>query len=292
MSASMRSRLIALSTSPPQSDQARNFSTIHAARPAGESVKREGQRLRTGALDPLITGLLARPVRQFAEIALLLLGRIGKGRGIAARGHHQIDVDADHPVLVRIAEPAGDRGAPVAALRAETAIAEHVMHQGGDTIRHFGNAEPLLAGAKRQAVSRQGRRHHGEGVARVAAEARGIGEARNDLEKFEHRARPAVQQKQRHRVGADAGHMQIMQVDAVERDAELRKGVERCFLRPPVKPVAPVFGEFAKISDIGAIGPGLAGRLIGKARAGKTLAQIGDVGVGDVKGERAWVCWS
>ena len=81
-------------------------------------------------------------------------------------------MDADHPIRVRIAEPAGDRSAPVAALRAEAAIAEHVMHQGGDTIRHFGNAESLLAGPERQAISRQGRRHHGEGVARVAAEAR------------------------------------------------------------------------------------------------------------------------
>ena len=157
------------------------------------------------------------------------------------------------------------------------------MHQGCDTIGDFGNAEPLLAGAKRQAVSRQGRRHDGEGVARVAAEAGGIGEARNDLEKFEHRTGPAVQQEQRHRVRADAGHVQIMQIDAVERDAELRKGVECCFLRPPVKPVAPVFRKLAKIGDIGAIGPGLAGRLVGKAGAGKTIAQVGDVGVRDVK---------
>ena len=37
--------------------------------------------------------------------------------------------------------------------------------------------------------------------------------------------------------GTDAGHMQIMQIDAVERDAELRKGVQRGFLGPPVKTV-------------------------------------------------------
>ena len=61
--------------------------------------------------------------------------------------------------------------------------------------------------------------------------------------------------------------MQKVQVDAVERNAELRKGVQRGFLGAPVKPVAPVFHQLTKISDIGAIGPGLAGRLIGKARA-------------------------
>jgi hypothetical protein len=49
-----------------------------------------------------------------------------------------------------------------------------------------------------------------------------------------------------------------MQVDVVKRDAELRKGIERGFLRPPVKIVAPVFRERTKIGDIGAIGPCLA----------------------------------
>src|SRR5216683_4359670 len=106
-------------------------------------------------------------------------------------------------------------------------IAEHVMHEGGDAIRYLGNAEPPLAGLERKAVARQGRRHYGEGIAYVAAEPCRIGEARDELEKLEHRAGPAMQQQQWHRVGADAGHMQIVQVDAVERDAELRKGVQR-----------------------------------------------------------------
>ncbi len=39
MFASSSSRLNTLSTSPLQSDQARNFSMIQAARPAGESVR-------------------------------------------------------------------------------------------------------------------------------------------------------------------------------------------------------------------------------------------------------------
>lgn len=38
MLASIRSRGIAVSIAPSQSDQDRNFSTIQAARPAGESV--------------------------------------------------------------------------------------------------------------------------------------------------------------------------------------------------------------------------------------------------------------
>ena len=142
------------------------------------------------------------------------------------------------------------------------------MHQRGDTVRHFGNAIPFLAGLERKPVTRQRRRHHREGIAGIAAEPRRIGQARNDVEEFEHRTRPAVQQQQRHRVFADARHMQIMQVDAVDRNAELRKGIERRFLCPPIKPVAPIFDETAQIGDIGAIGPWIAGR---RAESGKRV---------------------
>ena len=133
---------------------------------------------------------------------------------------------------MRITEPAGDRRAPVAALRREPRVAKHIMHQGGDTIRHFGHAEPPLAGLERQAIPRQGWRHHREGVARIAAEARRIGKARDDVEELEHRAGPAVQQQERHRIGADAGNVQVVQLDTVERDAELRKRIQRGFLAP------------------------------------------------------------
>ncbi len=94
-----------------------------------------------------------------------------------------------------------------------------------------------------------------------------------------------MQQDERHRVGTDAFDMQIMKVDAFERDAELRKGVQGSFFGPPVKFGAPVFREFAKITDIGAIGPCITGRLIGKARSSKAVAEVGDVGVRDMKRE-------
>jgi hypothetical protein len=58
--------------------------------------------------------------------------------------------------------------------------------------------------------------------------------------------------------------MQIVQVDVVKRDAELRKGVERGLLGPPVESIAPIVGEVAQITDISAVGPGVTGRLIGK----------------------------
>ena len=48
---------------------------------------------------------------------------------------------------------------------------------------------------------------------------------------------------------------------------------------------APVLDQPAQVVDVRAIGPGLAGRLIGEPRARETLAQIGDRGIGDVQGE-------
>src|SRR6516164_10767785 len=87
--------------------------------------------------------------------------------------------------------------------------------------------------------------------------------------------RPTVQEKQRHRIFAFALYMQVMQVDAIEGYAKLRKCVQRRFLRPPVEALAPVIDEAAQIGDIGAIGPRiapcLAGRGIRKARAGQTV---------------------
>src|ERR1700749_538717 len=163
---------------------------------------------------------------------------------------------------MRIAKPAGDRGSPIAALRAEAGISQHVMHQGRDAIGHLGKIEPLLAGPEREAESRQGWRHHGECVARIAAESRRICQARDELEKLEHRSWPAMQQEQRHRIWTDAGHVEIVNVDAVERNAELRKSIQGGFRSPPVEMAPPIFGEIAKVADVGAVGPGIAGCLV------------------------------
>src|ERR1700722_4207483 len=79
--------------------------------------------------------------------------------------------------------------------------------------------------------------------------------------------------------------MQVVQIDSIERDFELWKGVQRGFLGPPVEILAPVFGEPAKVGDIGAVCPCVAGRPVGEAGAGQTIAQIGDVGVRNPKRE-------
>jgi hypothetical protein len=42
--------------------------------------QRKGERLRLGALDPLVAGLLAQPLLEVDEVSLFLLGWIGKNR--------------------------------------------------------------------------------------------------------------------------------------------------------------------------------------------------------------------
>src|ERR1700710_1966659 len=79
--------------------------------------------------------------------------------------------------------------------------------------------------------------------------------------------------------------MEVVQINVVKCDAELWKGVQRGFLGSPVKTIAPIFGEAAEIADIGAIGPCVSRRLIREARAAKTFAQIGDIGVWNMQAE-------
>ena len=64
-----------------------------------------------------------------------------------------------------------------------------------------------------------------------------------------------------------------------------RKAVELGFPGAPVEAVAPVVEQRLEIGEARAGGPGLERRLVGKARARETLAQIGDGRIGDVKGE-------
>ena len=60
------------------------------------------------------------------------------------------------------------------------------------------------------------------------------------------------------------------------------------FLRAPVEARPPVFDETAQIRHVGAELPRVAGRLVGEARPREARAQIGDVFIGNMQGERNW----
>src|SRR5215813_11988366 len=94
-----------------------------------------------------------------------------------------------------------------------------------------------------------------------------------------------MQQQERIRGWPVSRDVQEMQVDAAERHGELRKGVEPPFLRPPVKAVAPIFDKLPHISDIGAVSPRFAWRLVGKTHALEPLVQVGNGLPGNPEGK-------
>src|SRR5262245_27596113 len=102
---------------------------------------------------------------ELLQIGLLLLGWIGRRRKITPhteQGH----VDARPAIRVGEAEARGDERAPVAALRGEALVAEHVGHQPRKDIRDLGDAETRLTRAEREPVPGKRRRYDRERVGR------------------------------------------------------------------------------------------------------------------------------
>ena len=104
-------------------------------------------------------------------------------------------MDADEALGEAMAQHRGDERAPVAALRAEALVAEHVGHQLGERLRDLHHAEARLARLEGQRVARQRRRHDREL----------LGQQRDQLVELEHGARPAVREQQRHGLGPRPG---------------------------------------------------------------------------------------
>ena len=258
---------------------------IQAASSCGRIGEPEAQGLRARALNPLVAGLLFQPMVELIEEDALLGGRVLHHVRITAHGE-QIDMDADELVGMGAAHPRGGDRAPVAALHREALVAERVAHQVGENVRHLLDAEALLPGLKRQAVARQRRRDDREGVARIGAEARRIGEARNEVDELEHRSRPAVHQQQRRGIGSLPRDMQKVQIAVRARQPELREGVEARLLRAPVEGSAPGVDQAAQIVDIRPVAPRLARRAIRKPGARQALAQVRKVAVGNAQCER------
>jgi hypothetical protein len=209
---------------------------------------------------------------------------------IAPNRRQKVEMDADHPFGMGVAEARSDRGAPIAALRGETSVAERLVHQLGEAVGDLLNAEARLPRFERQAVAGERRRHDGEGVRGIAAKPRRVGEARDQLHELEDRAGPAVQQQQRARGWSFAGHMQKMQIDAAEGRLVLREAVEPRFLGAPIKDAAPVIDELLEIPDIRSVSPRLPRRLVGETRSPEPFAEIGDGLIGNFERERLRLC--
>jgi hypothetical protein len=156
--------------------------------------------------------------------------------------------------LAVIAEPAGNRRAPVAALRDVAGQFEFIDHQ-------LSNSRAMVRGligrVRLAGKSITGKRRHddGERVFRIAAEALGMRQRLDDVQEFEHRSRPAMAEDQRARRWARTVDAIEMDVDVFDLRGELRKAVELRFPFAPVVAFDPIGAELAHEIEIGAVSP-------------------------------------
>ena len=195
--------------------------------------------MRARALNPLIACFFLQEFRKLRQITPLGLILCLHQRGIAPH-RQKIQVNAQQLFCMHCPKPRRYKAAPIPALRAETLIAKHARHQIRQAIGNGFQAEARLPRLEGQAIARQGRCHDGEGIARIAPEARRLGQARNEIEEFKHRSRPTMRKQQRHGAWPFATHMQEMQINAMQFCAELRKGIQRGFLRTPIEAPLPI----------------------------------------------------
>src|SRR5262249_62421367 len=103
-------------------------------------------------LTPLLPRPLAQPLLEPGQVRRLLRapGRLVPG-DVAPEGH-EVQVNADEALGMVGGKPRAHERAPVAALRAEAAIAEDVGHEGSERRRDLGDAESRLPRTEREAV--------------------------------------------------------------------------------------------------------------------------------------------
>src|SRR4029453_13710071 len=103
-----------------------------------------------------------------------------------------------------------------------------------------------------------------------------VRQARDKVDEFEHRTRPAVRQQQWHWRNALTGYVQEMEVDPVQRNPELREGIQRCLLRSPNKSALPICEQSAQVLYVATEGPDWIGSLIRQARARESVVKVCD----------------
>jgi hypothetical protein len=113
-----------------------------------------------------------------------------------------------------------------------------------------------------------------------------VGQRADHLQELHHRAGPAVGEDQRQRVRLRGPNMQEVHAGTVDGGGELRVLVELGLVLAPVVAVAPVGGELLEVAERHAAAPADVGQLVGPAGTVQPLAQVVQVGLGDVDPER------
>ena len=198
----------------------------------------------------------------------------------------QRQVDANQAVGEPMAQLPGDDGPPVSSLGGEALVAEHVGHELDPQLR---GAAPVHAGRSqwaREAVARQRRHYDVEGVRQIAAVLLWMGERPDQLRVVPEGPGPAVGEHDRQRAVAGALLVQVVNADAVDLDPVVAVRVHRRLVAAPVVVVPPVVDELTQVGAVGSVAPVVVVEVLGEARAGEAVAQVGEVGVGNLDRER------
>jgi hypothetical protein len=143
-----------------------------------------------------------------------------------------------------------------------------------------------LGGAAGEAVAGDRGDDHVEGVAGLAAVGGRVAERADHLQHLDDRSRPAVGEDDRQRVGVRRHRVDEVDVEAVDLGDEVGDGVQP-LLDPShvvvLGPVADQLGDRLEPHPLGRVGDGLA---LGEAGRGEASAEVVDIGLREVDGER------
>jgi hypothetical protein len=205
-----------------------------------------------------------------------LLGQVpGAGAGEEVERQPGADVDAVQLAGVFVAELAGDDPADVAAPGGVLLIAQGLGHQGVPEVGDLPEVDVREAGERAgETEAGQGRHDDVEGVGRVAAERRRVGERVDDLRPVPERPRPAVGEDQRDRVRAAAGFAHEVHRDTGHADLVVVVGVDGGLGLAPVVAVPPVSHQPTQIAGRNPVGPVLVAFVQRRTGQGETGAQV------------------
>ncbi len=193
------------------------------------------ERLRLRALDLHVAGLFL--LEHVEAVEDLAIGR-GQLRRVGRLGRAAINMFRWMPTT-----RSGTRGRarsrwprPIAALGPEARIAE-VLHQAGEQRRHAHHVHTRLRRPLGKPVPRQRRHEQVEGVLRVPAVGRRVGQRPDDVDELDDRARPAVHEEQRQRRGPRPRSW--MKWSHPAPSAAAQSAVDHRLLRAPVEALDP-----------------------------------------------------
>ncbi len=178
-----------------------------------------------------------------------------------------------------------DDRAPVAALRHILLVPEPV-HQLRIRPRDARRGPAGRARLAREPVARHRRNHDVEGIRRVPAMRRGIGERLDQLQQLDERAWPPVAQDDRQRVLVLRADMDEVDVQPVDLGDEVRQRLDLRLELSEVVVIGPVLRERLDRPELHALRGVVHRLLLREARGLEARLQVLDVRLVELDGER------